>query len=135
MGDDVLAYVIRSDASATSTTFMTPDEAAFQAGFIVYPAGGEVAPHVHLAVHREVLGTSELLVVRSGRCWVDLYGSDRHLVETRELGPGDAVLSLAGGHGFRMIEDTVLFELKQGPFVGGSEKVRFERPAGDSGDL
>jgi hypothetical protein len=125
----VLAYVIRTTASAAATTFITPDEATFQAGFVVYPAGGEVVPHLHLPVRREVVGTSELLFVRSGRCHVDVYDSNRQIVATRELGPGDAVLSLGGGHGFRMIEDTVLLELKQGPFIGGMEKVRFERPA------
>lgn len=134
VGDDVLAYLVRSSASASSTTFFTPDEATFQAGFVVYPAGGEVVPHVHLPVRREVVGTSELLFVRSGRCYVDLYDADRHIVASRELGPGDAVLSLGSGHGVRMIEDTVLFELKQGPFIGGSEKVRFERPTDTSGD-
>jgi hypothetical protein len=133
-GDTVLAYVIPSSATASSTTFITPDEATFQAGFVVYPAGGEVVPHIHLPVRREVVGTSELLFVRSGRCYVDIYDADRRIVATRELGAGDAVLSMGGGHGFRMIEDTVLFELKQGPFIGGTEKVRFERPADISGD-
>ena len=85
---------------------------------MVYPAGGRVDAHVHLPVVRPVVGTSELLVVRSGRCFVDIYADDRRLVASRELGPGDAVLSVGGGHGFRMIEDTVLFEIKQGPYGG-----------------
>lgn len=131
---DIIAYVIRSTATASSTKFITPDEATFQAGFVVYPAGDEVVPHLHLPVRRELVGTSELLMVRSGRCYVDLYDADGHILTSRELGPGDAVLSLGGGHGFRMIEDTVLFELKQGPFLGGTEKVRFERPTDASGD-
>jgi hypothetical protein len=130
-GDGVLAYVIRVSATASATNFITPDDATFQAGFVVYPSGGEVVPHVHLPIERTVVGTSELLVVRTGRCFVDLYSSDKSLVTTRELGAGDAVLCLAGGHGFRMIEDTVLLELKQGPFTGGGEKERFERAAED----
>jgi len=132
--DGVLAYVIRSGATASATTFITPDQATFQAGFVVYPAGGEVSSHVHLPVRREVVGTSELLFVRSGRCLVDLYDREQRLIATRELGVGDAVLSVGGGHGFRMLEDTVLFEVKQGPFTGGSEKVRFERPPSTTAD-
>lgn len=127
----VVAYLIRAQVSASRTRFFTPNSANFQAGFVVYPASGEVLPHVHLPIERSVGGTSEFLIVRSGRCFVDLYGSDKSLVATRELGPGDAVLSLGGGHGFRMIEDTVLLELKQGPFTGGAEKERFERHLGD----
>ena len=131
-GPEVLAYIVRATASAPSTSFITPDEAAFQAGFVVYPAGGEVIPHAHQPVRREIVGTSEMLFVRSGRCHFDLYDAERSLLATRELGPGDAVLSLAGGHGFRMIEDTVLFEVKQGPFGGAGEKERFETgPTGE----
>jgi hypothetical protein len=128
-GDEVvLAYVIHAAATASATSFITPDEATFQAGFVVYPSGGEVVPHIHLPIERAVIGTSELLLVRTGRCYVDIYSGDKDLVATRELVAGDAVLCLVGGHGFRMIEDTVLLEVKQGPFTGGVEKERFERP-------
>jgi hypothetical protein len=127
-GPRVLAYIIRSGAGPDRTTFVTHSEAAFQAGFVVYPAEGAVAPHIHVPVVREVVGTSELLVVRSGRCIVDLYDDERRLVASRELALGDAVLSLGGGHGFRMLEDTVLLELKQGPYAGVAEKERFDPP-------
>src|SRR5690349_4553600 len=107
-GSQLLAYVISSDATSSETDFFTLNEANFQAGFVVYGAGGAVVPHAHLPVERRVVGTSELLVVRSGRCYVDFYSDRRELVTSRELSEGDAVLSLAGGHGFRMVEPTVL---------------------------
>jgi hypothetical protein len=125
-GGVTLAYVIRSDTTAQSTTFFTSDDSAFQAGFVVYPAGGRVQAHAHLPIVRNVVGTSELLLVRSGRCFVDIYADDHQLVASRELQPGDAVLSVGGGHAFRMTEDTVLLEVKQGPFGGGAEKERFD---------
>jgi hypothetical protein len=124
---NVLAYIIRSDAKPAATGFITGDESSFQAGFVVYPRGGEVQPHVHLPVERNVLGTAEFILVRSGRCLVDVYSDERAVIATRELGPGDAILTLAGGHGFRMTEDTVLLEVKQGPFMPGRDKERFER--------
>lgn len=123
--DTPLAYVVRADATSTSTSFFTGDDAAFQAGFVVNHAGGSVVPHIHLPVVRTIVGTSELLLVRRGRCIVDVYGADRTLVASRELGAGDLVISLSGGHGFRMLEDTVLFEVKQGPYGGQDEKERF----------
>lgn len=131
-GGTTLAYLIRRDATSHTTEFFTPDDSAFQAGFVVYPAGGHVEPHVHLPVVRRVVGTSELLLVRSGRCIVDLYSEDRRLVASRDLEAGDAVLSVGGGHGFRMTEDTVLFEVKQGPYGGLAEKERFD-PGPDRG--
>ena len=129
-GQTPIAYIVRAGATRATTSFFTGDDATFQAGFVVYPAGGSVVPHIHLPIVRTVVGTSELLLVRSGRCIVDIYGEDRALVASRELVTGDLVLSVGGGHGFRMLEDTVLFEVKQGPYGGGAEKERFD-PAGE----
>jgi hypothetical protein len=126
VGETVLAYVISANETERATHFFTDDSAIFQAGFVVYPAGGRVLPHAHLPLERRIVGTSEMLLVRNGRCIVDIYDDERRLVASRELVTGDAVLSLAGGHGFRMLEDTVLFELKQGPYEGVAEKERFE---------
>jgi hypothetical protein len=131
-GRTLLAYIIRAAATRASTSFFTSDDASFQAGFVVYAAGGSVVPHVHLPVVRTVVGTSELLQVRAGRCIVDIYGENRALVASRELRTGDLVLSMGGGHGFRMLEDTVLFEVKQGPYNGQVEKERFD-PTADPG--
>jgi Mannose-6-phosphate isomerase len=121
-----LAYVVRADATETTTSFFTGADATFQAGFVVYPAGGAVVPHVHLPVVRTVVGTSEVLMVRQGRCIVDVYGEDRSLIASRELTAGDLVIFVGCGHGFRMIEDTVLFEIKQGPYNGQSERERLD---------
>jgi mannose-6-phosphate isomerase-like protein (cupin superfamily) len=125
-----LAYVVRAEATQTTTSFLTGADATFQAGFVVHPAGGAVVPHVHRPVARTVVGTSEVLMVRQGRCIVDVYGEDRSLVASRELRAGDLVILVGCGHGFRMIEDTVLFEIKQGPYNGQTERERFD-PLGE----
>ena len=47
-------------------------------------------------------------------------------VTTRVLGAGDIVIAVNGGHGFRVLEDLVLLEVKQGPYPGGgADKERF----------
>jgi mannose-6-phosphate isomerase-like protein (cupin superfamily) len=124
-GTQPLAYIIRGDLLPDKTTFLTPPEFKQQVGFVVYPAGGEIARHVHLPLERHLVGTSEVLVLRSGRCLIDIYGDDRQLVATRELRQGDIMLMVGGGHGFRMLEDTVFLEVKQGPYTGLDEKERF----------
>ena len=120
-----LAYIIRGSFQPDKTTFFTPPEFKQQVGYVVYPAGGEVAPHVHKRLERRLVGTSEVLIVRKGRCLMDVYNDDRALVATRELATGDIMLMVGGGHGFRMLEDTVLLEVKQGPYIGVDEKERF----------
>ena len=120
-----LAYIIRGKLNPTQTTFLTPPEFKQQVGFIVYPAGGEIQRHVHRPLERHLVGTSEVLIVRRGRCEIDIYNDERELVATRELGRGDIMLMVGGGHGFRMLEDTVFLEVKQGPYTGIDEKEHF----------
>src|SRR5947199_5072269 len=120
-----LAYIIPSRLNPTQTTFLTPPEFKQQGGFIVYPAGGEIQRHMHRPLERHLVGTSEVLIVRRGRCEIDIYNDERELVATRELGRGDIMLMVGGGHGFRMLEDTVFLEVKQGPYTGLDEKERF----------
>jgi quercetin dioxygenase-like cupin family protein len=121
----VLAYIARGGDLPQRTTFLTPDDCNLQVGHVVYPAGGEIARHMHLPVERHLVGTTEVLLLERGRCEVDVFGPDRQLVTTRELRAGDMLIAVAGGHGFRVLEDMVLLEIKQGPYPGGAEKERF----------
>lgn len=120
-----LAYIIRRELTPAATTFLTPSDFTQQLGFVVYPAGGEIKPHLHRSIERTVRGTSEVLMVKKGRCEVDIYNNDKEPIATRELRQGDILLLMDGGHGFRMLEDTVFVEIKQGPYTGLDEKERF----------
>jgi hypothetical protein len=120
-----LVYIIRCDPLPERTTFITPPEFKQQAGFVVYPAGGEIARHIHLPLQRHLVGTSEVLVLLKGRCFIDIYSNEKELVATRELNKGDVMLMVGGGHGFRILEDTVFLEIKQGPYLNTEEKERF----------
>jgi cupin fold WbuC family metalloprotein len=123
--DKPIAYFICANWMPEKTEFLTPDDFGQQMGMIVYPSGSQIQPHLHLPVVREVHGTTECIVVRKGSCYVDFYNQNKKLLTTRELKKGDIVLLVSGAHGFRMIEDTVLFEIKQGPYLGTSDKERF----------
>jgi hypothetical protein len=120
-----LAYIIRSQMVPKTTTFLTPSDFKQQVGFVVYPKGGEIQRHVHRPLERHLIGTSEVIVVRQGRCEIDIYSNQRQLVATEQLREGDILLMVDGGHGFRMLEDTVFVEIKQGPYTGLDEKERF----------
>jgi uncharacterized protein with PhoU and TrkA domain len=123
--EQVLCILIRASLLPNETTFITPPEYKQQVGFIVYPKGGEITRHTHRALERHLIGTSEVLVVKRGHCLIDIYNDDHELVVTRELRVGDVMLMVGGGHGFKMLEDTVLMEIKQGPYTGLEEKERF----------
>ena len=123
--DKTLVYIVRAGASPEKTTFVTPPELGLQLGFVVAAKKNEIPAHIHRPVERRVVGTPEVLVVKKGRCAIDVFNDQRKLIATRELAMGDVVLMVEGGHGFRMIEDTIFLEIKQGPYGGLDEKERF----------
>ncbi len=123
--DQVLCILIHANTLPIETTFLTPPEYKQQVGFVVYPKGGEIKRHTHVALERHLVGTSEVLMVKKGRCLIDIYNDAHELIKTCELHEGDLMLMVGGGHGFRMLEDTVLLEVKQGPYTGLEEKERF----------
>jgi mannose-6-phosphate isomerase-like protein (cupin superfamily) len=123
--DDLLCIVIRASFTPDKTTFITDNSFNQQVGFVVYPTGGEIVRHIHKPIERHITGTAEVLVVRQGRCIMDIYNNDHALIASHELCTGDVMLMVNGGHGFRILEDTTLVEVKQGPYFGVDEKVRF----------
>jgi hypothetical protein len=120
-----LCLIIRVELRPDATTFLTPPDFNLQVGYIVHPAGHTIPRHVHLPVERHLTGTSEVLIVKEGRCELNVYNDARALVATRVLTEGDVMVMVGGGHEFRMQEDTVLLEIKQGPYPGVQEKEQF----------
>ena len=113
-----VAYFINRNWNPKETTFLTPEDFSQQMGMIVYKKNEEIIPHIHLPITRKVEGTTECIIVKKGKCFIDIYGNDKKLIITKTLLEGDIVMLLGGAHGFRMIEDTILFEVKQGPYAG-----------------
>lgn len=124
-GTDRLAYIVRAASHPETTVFVTPPELPLQLGFIVYPADSDIPRHLHRPIQRQLAETLEVLIVRSGRTRVDFYSKFKEFVTSREVGAGDVLLLVSGGHGFHQLEDTVLVEVKQGPYTGLDEKERF----------
>jgi hypothetical protein len=123
--NQILCIIIRASYLPDKTVFITPPDFKQQVGYIVYPEMGEIVRHTHRPLERHLVGTSEVLIVKKGRCLIDIYSEDHTLITTRELDDGDIMIMVGGGHGFRMLEDTVFIEVKQGPYTGLVEKERF----------
>jgi len=125
--NECLAIIIRRDFSPGQTTFVSKNEYSQQLGIIKYPKDGKIQPHFHNELPREVVITQEVLVIRKGKVRVDLYDGKLEFVRSVELERGDAILLVSGGHGFHMLEDSEMLEIKQGPYMGRSnDKTTFE---------
>ena len=124
--DKVLTtIIIRADYRPSETTFITSPDLAQQVGFVVYPPGGVIKRHIHKNVDRQNISSSEALFVRQGWLEIDIYDAKRNLLATRQLNAGDFVLMVSGGHGFRILESTILLEVKLGPYGGAQDKELF----------
>jgi hypothetical protein len=127
-GDQILSLLIRAQADPKETTFFTPNEFYQQAGFVVYPAGGKITSHTHLPIKRNLIGTPETLFVRKGKLIARFFNSAHEQKGEVVIQAGDVLMLVSGGHGFTVIEDSVLLEIKQGPYTGLQEKESFDDP-------
>jgi mannose-6-phosphate isomerase-like protein (cupin superfamily) len=123
---DILAIIVRREFSTPGVHFFTPSEFSQQLGYMHHPAGRLIQPHVHTAVQREVTYTQEVLFIKKGRLRVDFYSRVQEYVESKILEAGDVILLASAGHGFEVLEDLEMFEVKQGPYAEREDKVRFD---------
>ena len=121
----LLSIIIRSEFHKDGIEFFTPDDFSQQLAYMKREKGYEIPPHVHNLVQREVNYTQEVLVIKSGKLRVDFYNDNKAYIESRILNKGDIILLASGGHGFKMIEESEIIEVKQGPYAGELDKVRF----------
>jgi hypothetical protein len=124
--DVILAIIIPHDHNEDGLNFITPENFSQQLAYMHHPVGKIIQPHVHLALKREVSYTQEVLVIKRGKLRVDFYALDQVYLVSRILSAGDTILLASAGHGFEVVEEIEMIEIKQGPYGGGdADKVRF----------
>ena len=130
---EMFALIVRDEFRDPGIRFFTPDDLSQQLAYMRHPAGKRIEAHVHNPVPREVTFTQETLFIKRGRLRVNFFDDDQVYLESRELGPGDVILLVKGGHGFEVLEEIEMIEVKQGPYAGDRDKTRFpgEVPSGD----
>lgn len=122
--EGVLAIIVRAEyRTSEGVKFLTDYQEALQLGYMNRPKGYKVAAHVHKYRKPEGNGTQEVLFLRSGKMQATFYNSNGLELSTRILTDGDSLLLLRGGHGFKMLEDCDLIEVKMGPYLGQEGKV------------
>ena len=122
----ILAIIIYSSFEQDGILFFTDDSFTQQLGYMKRPQGYVIAPHRHNIIARKVLITQEVLFIKSGKVRVDFYDDDENYLESRILKKDDVILLASGGHGFEMVEPSEIIEVKQGPYIGEQDKVRFD---------
>ena len=124
-----LALIIRDAKTETGVNFFSDHDDYLQVGAFSLPQGHQIVPHIHQNFSRSLDKTTEVLILQSGRLKVDFYSGEKIYLKSRELAAGDVIVLFDGGHGFTMLDDVRMLEIKQGPYGGDKDKVRFARPA------
>ena len=133
--DQVLAIILPSEFREPGIHFFTPDSFSQQLAYMKHPEGKTIKPHIHKQVRREVFYTQEVLLIKKGKLRVDFYNDEQAYLESRILKAGDVILLIKGGHGFEVLEELEMIEVKQGPYVGDNDKVRFSGIDGNQADI
>jgi uncharacterized protein YjlB len=124
-GDVLLALILRSNFSQEGIHFFTPKEFSQQLGYMKRPKGYLIQPHIHNHVNRDVSLTQEVLFIRRGKIKMQIYSLNKTPIQEVILESGDCALLAAGGHGFEMLEESEIIEVKTGPHIGDEDKSRF----------
>ena len=121
-----LAIIIRASFKREGIEFFTPDNYTQQLAYMNRPAGYVIQPHLHNPLKREVEFTKEVIFIKSGMVRVDFYDESQEYLKSTVLHQGDVILLAYGGHGFEILENCEMIEVKQGPYAGEQDKTRFE---------
>ncbi len=121
---NILAYCIRRSFRSKGIKFLSEDDHYFQTAYMSHKKGHIIQSHYHNRIERVVNITSEAIVMKRGKILVTLFEEKKPITEF-EISRGDVLVLLNGGHGFKILKDTDMIEIKQGPYLGERDKTRF----------
>lgn len=124
--EKLLAIIIKKDYQKDGVEFFTPNEFSQQLAYMSHKKGKRIDAHTHNVIPREVNYTKEVLVIRKGKLRIDFYEDNQNYIESHIAEEGDVVLLAYGGHGFEILDDCEMIEIKQGPYLGNEDKIKFE---------
>lgn len=125
VGELQAALIIRRSYSNSDIEFFTQDEDTLQLGYMTRPKGYKIQPHMHLDVPRTVHYTDEVLLIKKGVVKINFYTLELAYSKSITVYEGDVVLLKNLPHGFDMLADSEILEVKQGPYVGEKDKKKF----------
>jgi len=125
-----VAIILPHDIDVDGLAFFTEPDNAFQVGLHHQPKGLVLAPHIHKIEHPITINEiQEVLMILSGSIRLTLYSHDGKKLGKRILKANDSVLLLREGHEIEYLEETRMFEVKQGPYPGAKNaKIYLHKP-------
>ena len=107
--------------------FFTSKEATQQFGYMKHKKNHLIMPHQHNKRLTRILTTTEVIVLLKGILRVDFYSEKKKYLFSKKIYDGDLIMLTNGGHGFKVLTDVEMIEVKQGPYSLSSDKVKFNK--------
>ena len=123
----LLALIVRGEyRNKKGITFFTPDQATQQFGYMKHEKGHIINPHTHKKRLTKILSTTEVILLLKGILRVDFYSQQKRYLFSKILKRNDIIMLVHGGHGFKVIKDVEMIEVKQGPYSAKKDKQKFD---------
>ena len=86
-----------------------------------------IKPHLHKKRITKISYTTEVILILKGKLRVDFYNSHKKYLFSKILKDKDIIMLVHGGHGFKILKDIEMIEIKQGPYSLIKDKIKFEK--------
>jgi len=106
--------------------FFTPNNLNLQLGLMSHNKNYIIKPHSHINKKKIIKYMSEVLIIFSGKLKVFFYNKKHIRKKTVILKKKDIIMLIKGAHGFKVLENLEMLEIKQGPFTGDKDKARLK---------
>lgn len=123
----VLAIIIRAGHESQGAQFFSRPEYPLQLGLLHHKKDTLLRPHIHNSVTKTINNIQEVLHLEHGQMEVQFFNASGQQSASCLLNTGDTILLISGGHGFRMLEDSRILEIKQGPYDGRDKDKEYLR--------
>ena len=120
----IIAIVVKREFEKDGVNFISKEDYPLQLGISGYKKGDRIKAHFHIEKEIVINKIQEVVHIESGRTVVDLYDLNGKKIKSIELSDDDTIFFVDGGHGFEMLEDTKILEVKQGPYFGKDKDKR-----------
>ena len=123
----LLALIVRGTyRKRKGITFFTPNESTQQFGYMKHKKKYVIKPHLHKKRITKILYTTEVILLFKGILRVDFYNDVRNYLFSKILKQKDIIMLVHGGHGFKILKEVEMLEIKQGPYSLIKDKIKFE---------
>jgi len=108
-------------------SFFTDKNATQQFGYMMHKKNYYIKPHRHNKRQSRILLTTEVIIILNGILRVDFYDHKEKYLKSKNLYKNDIIMLSDGGHGFKVIKDVKMIEVKQGPYSLSMDKIKFDK--------